>query len=164
MQLNQFNQNLYILSAYRKYGAPGINRDNHEGLKKSLRAQDVRFIECEGSYQGEKEQSLILTNTHKILAHHFASLYYQDCFLKLKPHKDNMFKAYVVDTETGDENFAGYFRSFGKETIEDLSLDYTKDAAGTYFSIWHTDTPCVPAVECEINRELIKRMEKYNAV
>lgn len=160
MQLNQYHGPLYVLSAFRRYGSPGINRDNHIELKDRLKAQGVSYTDCRGKYQGEIEDSLILKGTHQMVAHHYATIYYQECFLRLEPHRDNMYKAYVIDTATGAEEYAGYFRSFSENVILQLRLDYTKDSNGNYFSIWHSDKTDLAEHMHEIGEELIRTMEK----
>lgn len=160
MLANQFKENLYIISAHRRYGAPGINRDNHEELKSRLRGQGVKFTECEGQFCGDKEAALILIGTHKLLAHHYAGIYHQDCLLRLAPHRNNMYKAYLMDVQTGDETYEGFFRSFSEGAIAQLGLDYTKDSNGTYFSIWPTDNVDMTEHLHEIGEALVNRMER----
>lgn len=163
MQLNQFNNNLYVLSAANSYRDKKVNDQRHENLKANMEAQHVAYSECEGKYDGAIEKSLILIGTHKLTAHHYASFYNQDCFLRLAPHRDNMYRAYRIDTVTGDELFTGFFRSFDKANIDALGLDYTKDNNGTYFSIWLTDTDCRVQHLEEIGTELLDRMERGQA-
>jgi hypothetical protein len=160
MQVQMENRPLYIVSAYRLYGAPGINRDNTSELRNTLNTLGMAFKECEGKFAGETEQSFILFNTNRMQAHHFAAKYHQESFLALVPHRDGIYKAYFISVETGKADFAGYFRSMAQKTIEDLGLDYTKTPEGTFFTIWPSDSTCMLDIGCEISHELIKKMEK----
>ncbi len=157
MQLSQFHNNLYVLSAYVNDESGHYNDQRHKALGYNLKRQGISVSECEGRYKGKKEKSWIIIGSHKIVAHHYASIYFQECFLRLEPHKDNMYKAYAVDVETGDESFAGYFRSFSESVVTQLDLDYTKDSNGTYFSIWHSDNSDLAEFMSEIGQQLIER-------
>lgn len=153
MQTNQFNKNLYVLSAETIRHNPLLNAARTEALismVKSHTAYDgASFAECEGRYEGNVERSFILNGVNKMLAHHIASVFDQECFIELQPYRHNGYKAYMVDVFTGDTAFIGYWRSVPESEVHENKLDYTRDGHGTYFSIFPTD-----------NTDLITKMEK----
>lgn len=137
MQNNRFADDLFIISADFKYAVKPNTRT--ERLRTDLVRLGLSFSECEGSYNGEKEKSFIVRDTSKMTVHHLADIYTQECFLRLSPYRQNMHKAYFINTETGEETFAGYFRSVPEDFVTRSKCDYTKDANGTYFIISLSD-------------------------
>jgi hypothetical protein len=131
MQVNQFNHNLYVLSAEKITNSKQLNDYRTIMLRNNLQRCNVPFTECEGRYKGVKEVSFILTDSNRMTAHHLAMRYFQDCFLELVPYVGNSYRANSVDTNTGQQETLGIFRS----TDLPGSRDYTKDSNGTYFII-----------------------------
>lgn len=160
MILNQHNEPLFIISAYNANRTPEENAERHIELRNMLINAGLFFSDCEGSYKGVKERSLIVSDAVKMQAHHYATIYRQESFIRLKPTRDNAYKASFIDTATGIEEEAGIFRSVTKDVIDQFGLDYTQDAGGNYFTIM----PELTEPEAKLTNELVRTMEKHNRV
>ena len=150
-----YQQPLYIVSAEKSNLAPKVNEKRHNDLKRQLEFLDISFMENEGRYQSTIEKSLTLMGASKLAAHHYASFYNQDSFLRLEHHHSGIYHAILVDADTSEETKLGFFRSLSKSDIDKLGLDYTQAAdTGVYFTIWPTDTLGMVEMAHEIDRAI----------
>lgn len=149
MQVGTKTKGLFILSAYRSNLTSDVNQRRHKQLKSQLDFLEITTIECDGSYNGKEERSFTLVGASLLAAHHYASAYGQDSFLRLEPHHNGIYRAFFIEVETGKEDFGGFFRSFPWLTVKKLNLDYTL-CDGTYYTIWNTDTVDMGKLENEI--------------
>lgn len=143
------NKAYVIFSRYRADRSPYVNAELHNSFLRNRKG--LNFLELEGTYQGNFEKSILVPKEQFDPA--WVWNFEQQSYLLLENHKHGMYKATFI-LKGGYEEFAGYFRSFRKDAIDALKLDYTY-RKGTWFTIWPTDTTQLDALEAEIKARLI---------
>lgn len=131
-----------VFSVYNAKRTNYWNEITHEIAKEVLEKYDVPYIECEGVYLGESEQSFIVSTQYVTLVRLFCWTHEQECYLEVKEHKHGTSKAYFVYPD-GRREFQGYLRSVSKErALQEVGYTYREDL-DTYWIITDTDETIV---------------------
>lgn len=144
---------LYLFSTMRKEVKPLENEEAHSLMKDYFMAAGIPFIEVEGFYKGAHELSFLMNAEHvpedAIML--YAKTGNQENYMSIDQWKHGTMKAYLTDTKSGEKRFIGYFRSFSKENIDALKLDYTyRKDVDKYWAVWPTDTVMMDKFEDEL--------------
>ena len=133
---------------------PLDNEEAHLRLKEYFMTTGIPFIEVEGRYDGVHELSFLMNAEH--VPEDAIMLYCkhgeQECYMTIDQWKHGTMKAVLTAVKTGEKKNIGYFRSFSKENIDKLDLDYTyRKDVDKYWAVWPTDTTLIDEFEDELS-------------
>lgn len=144
---------LYIFGTMKPENKPEDNEEAHKLLADYFAAAGIPHVEVEGRYKGFHERCFLMNAAHvpEDAIHLYAAHGKQETYLTITQWKHGTMKAVLTDVKTGAKTNIGYFRSFSKETIENLQMDYTyRPDVNIYWSVWPTDTTLIQQFEEEI--------------
>lgn len=144
---------LYLFSTMQATKPQLDNEEAHSLLRDYFHAAGIPFVVVEGRYKGRLELSFLMNAAHvpedAIML--YAKHGNQETYMIIEQWRHGTMKATLVDVASGKKTFIGYFRSFSKDVVEKLNLDYTyRPDVDKYWAVWPTDTTLIDKFEDEI--------------
>ena len=144
---------LYLFSTMQATKPQLYNEEAHSLLRDYFHAAGIPFVVVEGRYKGRLELSFLMNAAHvpedAIML--YAKHGNQETYMIIEQWRHGTMKATLTDVNSGARTFIGYFRSFSKEQIDALKLDYTyRKDVNMYWAVWPTDTTLIGEFEDEI--------------
>lgn len=121
---HSMQRSVFIFSAYKGTMTKFKNELRHIALMNFLRNVDQPFKEVQGMYNGEVEDSVVVTGmAEEDVASLSLKMLGQECYMRLDNYKHGQYKATLVYADKQVE--IGYLREVTRDDIIELNLDYT---------------------------------------